>query len=134
MTYKMFLAAAGMTLLAITLYASAAHRSHGRNAQDRTVTITVPNSAKPDAFEEQLANGQVTRMTLIKMGGAREIMQPQPSPACNTGCPAGQHMVCWTDHDQGMSICECQGGGGGGGGGGGPGRGGEIHIESFSWG
>lgn len=131
MRYKIFLAAAVTTLVAVTLYGSAVNRSNAEAAQDRTVMTAVPDSAKPQAFEKQITNGKTTGVTVIKKNGAREIMQPQPDPTCNSGCPAGQHMVCWTDHDAGMSICECQGGGGGGGGG--PGPSGQITLESFSW-
>lgn len=130
MNFRMILAAAVMSLLAVTLYVSAANSPSGGAAQDRTSRISIPASARPDGFERRVNSDQTVSMTLIKKGGEREIMQPQPPPTCDTGCPAGQHMVCFTDHDAGMSICECQGSSGGGGGGG-PDH--FMDLESYSW-
>jgi hypothetical protein len=129
-TSKILRAAAVAALIATSLYGAVAHRAA---ADEKRVNVRIPDNAKPESFEEQITNGQVTGMTVIKKGGAREIMQPQPKPTCNSGCPPGEHLKCWTDHVEQMSVCVCEASSPGGGGGGGGHGGVQIDIESFSW-
>ena len=106
---KLILAVASIALLAASFHAAkvAAHRDGG--AVQRT-TFRIPAHETPQSFEETIRNGEVVGMTAIKAGGGRVVLKAQSKPTCATSCPAGQHLSCWEDEEQMMSMCACSGG------------------------
>jgi hypothetical protein len=76
-------------LLSVTLLLLAIIGSLTLSAQtpaERTIALRLPQ-----------------KLTLTPKNGAR-----------STSCPAGQHLYCYEDHEQMMSVCVCAQSGGGG--------------------
>jgi hypothetical protein len=100
-------------MLAATLGISAYARKIGTQAgPDEHITLRV-NSKTPATFDYQLRAGKVVEMTATYPDGDNVALKQQSKPTCATTCPAGQHLSCWEDQQQQMSICVCSSASGG---------------------
>ncbi len=97
---KALLAAA--VLIAATLFTSST------NALQNGRAFRSMNELTPfKGFDIETKSGTVVGMTAVKKDGSKLVLQQQSRPTAATSCPAGQHLTCWEDHDQMMSVCVC---------------------------
>ena len=104
-----------IALIAATLCISSAYAGKmiGQARGDGHVTLRWNKVAKPDSFDVQVRGGAVVGLSAVMKDGSRLALKQQNKPTCTTGCPEGQKLTCWEDHEQQMSICVCGAGGGG---------------------